>query len=215
VQKHGQELIVTRYSKNSIKNKYLGFISMHSRPVRGNNGLSAFSSMSRGTPPESLLQLGKDDILLRQFNTVVIFHNTLAASEFGLIDQTTLEPRSNYWAALLWRRLATPGLNLTSKAAVHAASAPNVIVLTNSHQSVSATIPKNQHRPLAVQEATSAPGSRCVAPPDSQVRRRGASPSPGQRWPMIRSGVESPCRVGSRRSASTTSRIAPVSLSSR
>jgi hypothetical protein len=34
-----------------------------------------------------------------------IFHNTLAASEYGLIDQTTLEPRPNYWAALLWRRL--------------------------------------------------------------------------------------------------------------
>jgi heparanase len=34
-----------------------------------------------------------------------IFHNTLAASEYGLIDQTNLEPRPNYWAALLWRRL--------------------------------------------------------------------------------------------------------------
>jgi heparanase len=34
-----------------------------------------------------------------------IFHNTLAASEYGLIDQTTLKPRPNYWAALLWRHL--------------------------------------------------------------------------------------------------------------
>jgi heparanase 1 len=34
-----------------------------------------------------------------------VFHNTLAASEYGLIDQTTLEPRPNYWAALLWRNL--------------------------------------------------------------------------------------------------------------
>jgi hypothetical protein len=34
-----------------------------------------------------------------------VFHNTLAASEYGLIDQTTLNPRPNYWAALLWRRL--------------------------------------------------------------------------------------------------------------
>jgi hypothetical protein len=32
-------------------------------------------------------------------------HNTLAASEYALVDQTTLEPRPNYWAALLWRRL--------------------------------------------------------------------------------------------------------------
>jgi len=35
----------------------------------------------------------------------VIFHNTLAASEYGLIDPTGLQPRPNYWAALLWRRL--------------------------------------------------------------------------------------------------------------
>lgn len=35
----------------------------------------------------------------------VVFHNTLAASEYGLIDGTTHEPRPNYWAALLWRRL--------------------------------------------------------------------------------------------------------------
>ena len=34
-----------------------------------------------------------------------IFHNTLASSEYGLIDQSDFQPRPNYWAALLWRRL--------------------------------------------------------------------------------------------------------------
>jgi heparanase len=34
-----------------------------------------------------------------------IFHNTLASSEYGLIDQSDFKPRPNYWAALLWRRL--------------------------------------------------------------------------------------------------------------
>ncbi len=34
-----------------------------------------------------------------------IFHNTLAASDYALIDDVTLSPRPNYWAALLWRRL--------------------------------------------------------------------------------------------------------------
>jgi hypothetical protein len=34
-----------------------------------------------------------------------VFHNTLAASEYGLIDEATLRPRPNYWAAVLWRRL--------------------------------------------------------------------------------------------------------------
>ena len=32
-------------------------------------------------------------------------HNTLAASDYGLLDGDTFEPRPNYWAALLWRRL--------------------------------------------------------------------------------------------------------------
>jgi hypothetical protein len=32
-------------------------------------------------------------------------HNTLAVSDYGLLDRDTLNPRPNYWAALLWRRL--------------------------------------------------------------------------------------------------------------
>ena len=32
-------------------------------------------------------------------------HNTLAASEYALLEQDTNEPRPNYWAALLWNRL--------------------------------------------------------------------------------------------------------------
>ena len=35
----------------------------------------------------------------------VLFHNTLAASDYGLLDETDFTPRPNYWAALLWRRL--------------------------------------------------------------------------------------------------------------
>jgi heparanase 1 len=35
----------------------------------------------------------------------VIFHNTLASSEYGLLDQNTFAPRPNYWAGLLWHRL--------------------------------------------------------------------------------------------------------------
>lgn len=38
----------------------------------------------------------------------VAFHNTLAASEYGLLDQSTFAPRPNYWVALLWRRLMGP-----------------------------------------------------------------------------------------------------------
>jgi heparanase 1 len=35
----------------------------------------------------------------------VIMHNTLAASDYGLLDQNTFEPRPNYWGILLWRKL--------------------------------------------------------------------------------------------------------------
>jgi heparanase 1 len=35
----------------------------------------------------------------------VIMHNTLASSDYGLLDENTFTPRPNYWAALLWRRL--------------------------------------------------------------------------------------------------------------
>ncbi len=34
----------------------------------------------------------------------VVAHNTLAASDYALIDEVTLTPRPNYWAALLWHR---------------------------------------------------------------------------------------------------------------
>jgi hypothetical protein len=33
-----------------------------------------------------------------------VMHNTLASSDYGLLDEETLEPRPNYWAAVLWTR---------------------------------------------------------------------------------------------------------------
>lgn len=35
----------------------------------------------------------------------VHMHNTLASSDYGLLDEQTFAPRPNYWAALLWRKL--------------------------------------------------------------------------------------------------------------
>jgi len=46
-------------------------------------------------------QLGR----LAKAGIQVVMHNTLAASEYGLLDEKTLTPRPNYWGALLWRRL--------------------------------------------------------------------------------------------------------------
>jgi heparanase 1 len=42
---------------------------------------------------------------LAQKGVQMIAHNTLAASDYGLLDENTLDPRPNYWAALLWRKL--------------------------------------------------------------------------------------------------------------
>lgn len=35
----------------------------------------------------------------------VIAHNTLASSDYGLLDENTFDPRPNYWASFLWRTL--------------------------------------------------------------------------------------------------------------
>ncbi|MGD0871887.1 MAG: hypothetical protein ABSB88_20245 [Bryobacteraceae bacterium] len=51
-----------------------------------------------------LNQLG----LLAQKGVQVVAHNTLASSDYGLLDEHTLSPRPNYWSALLWRRLMGP-----------------------------------------------------------------------------------------------------------
>jgi heparanase 1 len=42
---------------------------------------------------------------LAQRGVQIVAHNTLAASDYGLLDENTYAPRPNYWAALLWRRL--------------------------------------------------------------------------------------------------------------
>jgi heparanase 1 len=46
-------------------------------------------------------QLGR----LARAGVQVVMHNTLAASDYGLLDQTTLTPRPNYWGGFLWRKL--------------------------------------------------------------------------------------------------------------
>jgi heparanase len=42
---------------------------------------------------------------LARHGVKVVIHNTLAASDYALIDESTLTPRPNYWSAVLWRRL--------------------------------------------------------------------------------------------------------------
>ncbi|MEP7111100.1 MAG: hypothetical protein ABI760_24095 [Ferruginibacter sp.] len=63
-------------------------------------------------------QLGR----LAKEGVQVVMHNTLSASEYGLLDQDTYQPRPNYWTALLWSRFmgtdvydagsSTPGVDI-------------------------------------------------------------------------------------------------------
>lgn len=46
-------------------------------------------------------QLGR----LAKVGMQVVMHNTLAASDYGLLEERTFRPRPNYWGALLWHRL--------------------------------------------------------------------------------------------------------------
>jgi hypothetical protein len=46
-------------------------------------------------------QLGR----MARHSVQVVMHNTLAASDYGLLNETNFAPRPDYWAALLWRRL--------------------------------------------------------------------------------------------------------------
>jgi len=62
----------------------------------GNPWASAFLDTFR-----YLDQLGR----LARAGVQVVAHNTLAASDYALLDENTFRPRPNYWAALLWRRL--------------------------------------------------------------------------------------------------------------
>ncbi len=48
-----------------------------------------------------LEQLGR----LAKKGVQVVMHNTLARSEYALLDSDTHNPRPNYWAALLWNKL--------------------------------------------------------------------------------------------------------------
>ena len=62
----------------------------------GNSWVSTFLDTFR-----DLNQLGS----MAQRGVDVVMHNTLDASDYGLLDENTLAPRPDYWAALLWRKL--------------------------------------------------------------------------------------------------------------
>jgi glycosyl hydrolase family 79 len=84
-------------------------------------------------------QLGR----LARANVQVVMHNTLAASDYGLLDEKTFNPRPNYWAALLWHRLmgqvvlnpgvpAQPGLHLYAHCHPKHSGGVSILVINTS-----------------------------------------------------------------------------------
>jgi heparanase len=87
----------------------------------------------------------------------VVFHNTLASSEYGLIDQRTLMPRPNYWGALLWRNLmgpavldpgaSRPDLSLFAQCLPNRPGGVTLLAInTNRTQTLSINVPKAAER---------------------------------------------------------------------
>src|SRR5207302_3217009 len=94
----------------------------------------------------------------------VIMHNTLAASDYGLLDEKTFEPRPNYWAALLWRKLMStivldPQLSPTSNVYSYAHCLENhpggvtlLIVNADQQRSYEVTLPEMQRYTLSAKQ---------------------------------------------------------------
>ncbi|KWV51864.1 hypothetical protein AS156_11835 [Bradyrhizobium macuxiense] len=86
-------------------------------------------------------QLGR----LAKAGVQVVMHNTLAASDYGLLDEQSHLPRPNYWAALLWRRLmgttvldsgvsARPGLHVYAHCARGTPGGVALLVINNDRK---------------------------------------------------------------------------------
>ncbi|HYK44217.1 MAG TPA: hypothetical protein VEV83_03555 [Parafilimonas sp.] len=94
-----------------------------------------------------LYQLGS----LAKKGVQVVMHNTLAASEYSLIDQDTHLPKPDYWAALLWAKLmgtkvyeagtGMPGVYLFAHSMKGSSSGMTLLVLNTNKESTKINIP--------------------------------------------------------------------------
>ena len=110
----------------------------------GNTWASTYADV-----PRTLNELG-------DFSTVtdgVIFHNTLASSDYGFLKHGTFEPRPNYFAVLLWNRLMgktvyASGEEIREGAHVYAHSRKDgkdgyvYLIINNSQESTTVELPR-------------------------------------------------------------------------
>jgi heparanase len=98
-------------------------------------------------------QLGR----LAKQGVQVVIHNTLAGSDYGLLDQKTLKLRPNYWGALLWRRLMgttvlDSGVEIAEGRHVYAhclrgaAGGVTLLVINNSRTETTIEVPLESRR---------------------------------------------------------------------
>ena len=97
---------------------------------------------------------------LGDFSTVtdgIIFHNTLASSDYGYLKHGTFEPRPNYFAALLWNKLMgstvyETGLPAIDGTHVYAHSRKDgqngivYLIINNSNEAATVELPKDAVR---------------------------------------------------------------------
>lgn len=96
-----------------------------------------------------LEQLGR----LAKKNVQVVMHNTLATSEYALLDQETHDPRPNYWSALIWNKLMgtkvyeagspVKGLDIFVHNLKNSANGMAVLIVNPTDAEQSVTIPSN------------------------------------------------------------------------
>lgn len=94
-----------------------------------------------------LEQLGR----LAKKGVQVVMHNTLARSEYALLDHDTHNPRPNYWAALLWNKLMgsqvfegeqlEPGVDIFVHNSKKQPNGKSVLILNTREEATTVTIP--------------------------------------------------------------------------
>ena len=115
----------------------------------GNSWASTFIDSFR-----YLDQLGR----LARRGVQVVAHNTLSASDYGLIDEATLIPRPNYWSAVLWRKLM--GKTVLDAGASPVASVHLYAHCLRDHSGGVALLAINADREAAAELSTPGPSER-------------------------------------------------------
>ena len=95
---------------------------------------------------------------LAQKGVQVVAHNTLAASDYALLDSDTFRPRPNYWAALLWSRFMgttvldpavakTPGVHTYAQCLKNVPGGLALLVINaNPNSTIEVSLPQKSER---------------------------------------------------------------------